>query len=115
MSHFKRGVRGSALSAVKSVCTSDSNSSICDAQGGAALSFAWKLLIWPQMVALHIPHSADWSRNFCIFHETYASCKRSSSITEGVGGGVILQDKIGKSAVARGKYTSFSSLVVLKL
>lgn len=41
--------------------------------------------------------------------------KRSSSITEGVGGGVIIQDKIGKSVVARGKYTSFSSLVVLKL
>lgn len=42
-------------------------------------------------------------------------CKKSSSITEVVGGGVIIQEKIGKSSVARGKYTSFSSLVVLKL
>lgn len=30
-------------------------------------------------------------------------CKRSSGTTVGVGEGVIIQDKFGKSAVARGK------------
>lgn len=42
-------------------------------------------------------------------------CKRSSSITEGVEECVIIQDKFGESAVAKGKHTNFSSLVVLKL
>lgn len=31
-------------------------------------------------------------------------CKKSSDITEGVGAGVIIQDKYGKLAVARGRH-----------
>lgn len=69
---------------------------------------------------LYIPHTvltgpeifADFMKLVVLLGVVW---KRSSSITERVGGDVVIQDKFGKSAVPRGKHTSFSSLVGLKL
>lgn len=105
MSHSTQGVRGSELSAVKFVCASDSNSRIFCAQGVQLLSFVCKLLM-----KLYMSHTvlsgpqifADFMKLMLLLGVV---SKRSSSITEGVGGDVIIQGQFGKSAVVRRKHT----------